>query len=405
MNLIVDSLSSTTGWSASSAKATAFGVNQLSDFIAGLNSTSLILKFATNANNEYIQKTVNVDLTNYEKLTFHIWSRNKKSSGQDYMNSSEFAYKIEFGTSDIYYIPTYQTFTDITIDISSLTTITKIKITCLHDTEDYLIISNMVASKDELPRDIFQGIKEQFEYSVNKFYPHIANGILNKGVLIDTISGLTNDTSILFSNPLLYIEKYAVIRIDDGTNSETHQIDHNDELQFYFNSMYSGTKLLHNYTNANVYLTFPCEYGVAEKEIILPGVSLWGMNPEEMPMTTKIEGERDTFKTTETVQEGFAPVNFLYTISIDCEARHNSLIAIMSQIVRNIISQEYIWVNGKKINLKRNGVSTFIEPNEGFNEIPKIQYLVDIFIREDVFEKTSAVKTITNIRTFTVETN
>lgn len=400
MKLLIDALDSITGWTGYSG-ASIYGLNEIPDFIAGLgNAKSIIFKF--NALNSYVEKTINVDVSNYDEITFHFWTRTQKNKGLDYRLSTDFVYKIDFGTGTEYYIPTYYTFSSVTIDVSSLTTLSRIRITALHSSEDYIIMSNMITSKDEFPRDIFIGVKEQLEYDANKIYPKVEAGVLDKGILLGTASGAVNDKSIILTTSYKYLDKYAVIRIDDGVNSEIHQLDKNDGLEFYFNSMYSGLKLLNNYTNANVYLIIPAEYGLSEKEIILPCFSIWGMNPEEINHATKLDNIRDSFKVDETVQSRLSQVNFNYPILIDCEARQNELIAIMSKVVRNMIAREYFWVNGKKVNIKNAGASTYIEATEGYNQIPKIQYTMNIEIREEIFDRETQVKTITNNITYNI---
>ena len=78
----------TTDWTVSDGtKAWIHGLNQIPDYVAGLNSASLILKFS-NANGEYAQRLIDKDLTNYSELVFHIWSRNKNRPGWVYREES-----------------------------------------------------------------------------------------------------------------------------------------------------------------------------------------------------------------------------------------------------------------------------------------------------------------------------
>jgi hypothetical protein len=193
-----------------------------------------------------------------------------------------------------------------------------------------------------------------------------------------------------------FIEKYAVIRIDDGTHAEVHQIISDDEQEFFFNSNYDGVTVVNDFTNASVYLTVPVEFGKSEEEIILPSINVWGMNPEEIYDISKLDSIRDTFKDNETVQSRNADAKFRYIILIDAEARHNELIAFMSRAIRNFIGRQILWVNGKKIEFFSDGTSTFVEPVEEFNEIPKIQYVMRIEVREQIHDREELVKTVTN---------
>jgi len=405
MKSVIDNFDSSVGWSGSSVKATVHAENELREYIAGLNSKSLIFKFDTGANGEYVQKTLSFDLTGHDEIVFHFWSRNKKNFGIEYSLSENFAYKIEFGDAGntVFYIPTFSTFGDITMKVSGIGACTKIRITCLHDNEDYIIVSYLVSVKDELPKDIFQAVKEQIEYDLGFVYSKTPGGVNGKGILVGTVNGTTGKSSIIFQNPVNFLERYAVIMIEGGGNSEIHQIDKTDELEFFFFSIYDGKTLKNNYTGASVYLIIPVEYGLGEKDILLPGISLWGMNPEEvLDQQTKLDSVRDTFKTNETVSSRNFDTQFRYIVMIDCEARQNELVAFMSLIARYFIAREALWVNGKLIEIKSQGPSTYVEPTQGYNQIPKIQYTLDVTIKEEVEDRAELVKTIQNTRTFII---
>ncbi len=401
MKLIVDSLTATTGWSGASG-GSVFGLNEIPEYIAGLNDKSIIFKFdGTSGGN--VSKTFNVNVTDYTDLVFHLWSRDKKRMGMDYKLSSDFAYKIELDTGVEYYVPTFSGFADVTIDISGITEITTIKITSLHADEDYLILSEMLAVYDEMPLDILIGIKEHLEYDVNNFYAKIIGGVASKGFKIGTVSGTAGDTSIQLEGNMPFIERYMVVHIDGGGNSETHQIGQSDEVDFKFNSMYDGAALLNTYAGAALYVTFPVNYNLKEKEIILPGISVWSMSVEEIFRGNKEDEVRDSFSTAETVQSRITPANFDYAIRIQAEARHEELLAYLSNIVRVFVAKKFTWVTGRKIDIRQLSPATYVEPTEGQNQIPKWTYIMGVEIKEELFDKTTLVRTVTNTRTFNIQ--
>ena len=402
MKLEIEPFTSATGWAGSSPSVTVHGVNEVPEYIAGLNTKSLSFKFASGSLGKYIQKTVAVDLTPYDDIVFWIWSRNKRGMGVGYYEKSEYAYKIDFGTGKEYYVPLFDSFSDVSISIKGMANITKIKITCLHDDEDYLILSHMVAVRDELPVDIWRSVKEQLESDILTSYPKVADGVNAKGILLGTISGSAGDRVIGFSDSIKIAEKYSVIIIDDGANTEKHQLDKNDGLEFNFFTTYDGAVLKHSHTNASVYLLIPVEFGMSESEIILPGINIQGMNPEEIIDSSKVDHARDTFDEEETVSERRADAKFRYIILIDCEARTNEMIAFMSLVVRYFLARQVLWVNGKRIEILPEGASTYIEPMEAFNQIPKIQYTMQIEIREEVYSREKLYDTIHNTRTFNI---
>lgn len=406
MKATIDLLNATTGWTPGAGSTiNAYAVNQIQQFISGLNAGSLVLQIPAGNLGKAITKTINFDFTGYEEVTLSLWSRNENGKGMDYHDTAEFSYTVDFGTGDVYYLPVPHSFDDITLNIKGLGAVTSITITALTNDTDYLILSNMVASTDEMPVDIFQGIKEQMTNDMNAFYARIASGVTNKGILIGTVSGTAGDNHINFMDSLKFVDRYATIYIDDGANSETHQMDENDETSFLFTPLYNGLTLKYSHTSASLYLQLPTDYGMTEKEFLLPGITIWGMAPAEVNHMTKVESDFDTFKSDGTVQERLSPVNFKYQITIECAARHNSLLAIMSQVIRRMVAREYFWVNGKKINFRNPQMANYIDVSEGFNDIPRIQYVFDVEIKEEVYDRTVDVPTVTNNHTYNIKTS
>ncbi len=384
MQKTIDLLNNTTGW-ASAGSITAYGVNQIPDFIAGLNNTgSLIVYIPAGSQGQTIKKTISSDLTGYNEVVLHVWSRNKWKLKNNYESSADFNYQIDFGGS-AYMLPTYAGFKPAVLYIKGTGAITQIQITPLYNDEDYIIISNLLAVKDEMPADIFDGLKAQILDELNKIYNNVSNGVQDKGILLGQISSTTGDKSIYLKTGYNWLDKYSTILIDDGANSETHQIDNNDDRKFTFNTLYDGESIKHDHTLANMYMVIPVEYGLTEKEIILPGISIWGMTPEEIMRSTKLENVVDTFADDYSAYSRQSPVTFMYNITLDCDARQHELLALASIACRNVIAKQQIWVNGQKLNLFFDASPEYIEPMEAVNEIPKMVYKCKVEIREDVW--------------------
>ena len=412
MNLLIDNLNSITGWTTSGSAT--FGLNDWKEYIAGELSNSLIINFPANSQGQTVTKTISpaIDVSKYDYISFYIWSKNQPNQGTDYQLPTDFAYSINFGDSNNYLVPTFKNFSDVNIFIKGQTTsISQIQITALTNNADSIIISFMNVSKDEYPRDIFEAIKNEVTNQMNKQYAnviindnngnHITNGVLNNGILLGEISCNAGDTSIILPNPFLFIEKYSTILINDGVNSEQHQIDSNDELEYKFNSMFSGKTMINNFTNANMYLVLPIAYGLNNEEILLPGMAISGFNSEEIFRSIKEENDRDTFLNN-TVNESKAPVSFKFPIVIDCNARHDSLLSLMSMICRQFIARQYIWVNGKKFNVFAEGGSVYSEPDSDVSQIPKNQFPFFVEVKEDVFDRHVLAQNVNTNITYTM---
>jgi hypothetical protein len=402
MKTTIDALLTGAGWSGT---GTVYSTNAIPEYISGLNATSTLFKFT--AINQYLEKTFTNDLTDYDELTISIWSRNNKGLGLNYLAADEFPYKIGIysGTSTVheYYLPTDNKLEPVTIKISE-GVITKIRITMLSAGEDYLVVSNLIASKDEMPLDIFQGMKEIIENTVSLNYGRIRGGITSKGIFLGNVTAAAGAKYILMP-ALKYLQKYSVFTITDGTHTETHQVEKTDEEEIELGRNYDGLTLLYSYTAAPMYLTIPVAFGQQEREVYLPGIAIWGMPGEELPMETKIGETRDSYNVDGSLSARYNPVNYKYTLQIDCEARHSELIGFMALMVRRVAAQEYVWINGKKFNIKVNSVPTAIEPTEGYNQIPKMSFMIDVNIREEMFDRVANVKTLVSTLTVTPEAN
>jgi len=391
LKLVVDNLSATTGWTASGGSSSIYGTNSLAPYVAGNNSTSLLLYFS--GLNSYCQKTLGTNVTNYNEITLHIWSRTYGE--QEYKTASDFSYKIDFGTDKEYYLPAFKTFHHVTIDISDIDTLDRIRITALTANVDYLNISYLVASTDEFPLDVFAGIKEQIEYiRTQRSY----DTLYSPG----TISGTTGDLAVAFSDDVNWLQRYAIIKIDDGVNSEIHQIERKEGNAFYFNDMYDGASLENDYTDANCYLYLPIEFGVDDSEIILPGITVWGIVPDKLRINNETDYIIDSYKTDDTFKQRQEGQYLKYVILIDCEARQQEILAVLSEMAKIFIGQKQIWVNGRKVFVDYEGIATEIEQNEVHNIIPKLQYLIKVEIKEEIYQRQTLNKFDTLTHTVTI---
>jgi hypothetical protein len=388
----IELFTSATGFTVSSPNTIT--VESFPEYIAGINSTSLLFHFDHTAGTKYITKTgLNIDVTGYNEIVLHTRSFNLGSS--HYLQASDFNYKLKLASGYEYYLPALDRFCDVTIDITGLTAITEITITYLNTTkDDDLIISNMIATKDDMPFDIFTGLKNQLSYIIGLDAP---NGIATGS----TVTCLTGDTKINPAGNRDWLERYAYIKITDGTHTENHQIQDIDSTGISFTPLYDGVAMLHDYTSAVVWLNIPIEFGKVREEITLPGIVVWGVNPEPINRGSKLEKRLDTFKaSTNTMQELSDGQITQWPLLIDCEARQYELLNKISYWVRHCISQEKIWINGRKHDVAFEGNPIEAFPNEFVDLIPKIQYTVKVELKEAIYPRVTLYKinntTVTN---------
>jgi len=384
MNLIIDNLNSVTGWSGT---ASVHGLNDHKDYVAGYNTQSIVFNF--DAEDEYIEKTYGTDVSDYNEFTVYLYSREKADT--TFVKPENFYYKIDLGSGKEYYLPTWQGFTHITIDISSIDTIDRIRITSLHDDDDYLIMSYAVVSKDEIPLDIFQGIQTGLETYRDTLDIY----------LLGTINATTGDSQIDLSG-FNFVEDYAVIKINDGSNDEIHQLISGHEGLFNFTGLYDGDRIINSYTDASVYLYLPIEYGRSSLEAIVPGITVWGFEPQEILNSFGIQDVLDTW-TENGASERREGLYNEYPIQFDCEARQNQILAHLARIVRDFIGRRFLYVNGRKCYIQFDGAAVETKPINHYDSIPKVLYRGTIEIREELWQRTSLPLTETITLTVTIQ--
>lgn len=393
MKLLIDNLNSITGWTASGGSTSIFGLNELKNSIAGNNDNSLILYF--NGVDSYCTKTLtSIDVTDYNTLTFYVQSINK--SNNLFTKWSDFSYKIDINSADSFYLPIYEGFSVVKLDISDITEINKIKITSLHSDEDYIVISYMVVSSDNIPLDLFEGIKEQLEYEIeNNFSKKFPVGI---------ISTTAGDSSITFVSDIPYIDRYVGIMITDDVNTEYHIIEKRTDKTFTFNTLYDGKIIKNTFIDANVYLYIPVVFGRRQIEIVLPSITIWSFEPEKIDVETDLDNILDTWKTDDTVGERRTGKYQNYLILIDCESRQDEVLATLTKIVRTLLAKKKVWINGELCELEFEGRAVEIEPTDSYNIIPKVQYQCNITIKEEFYNRNYLTKfTTQNLKTYIKE--
>lgn len=396
MKLSIEEFISASGWTSSDAsKISVQGLNEHQDFIAGGNAASLMFKFVADSSGEYIEKTVSKDVTDYDYLVLSVHSVRQPNNGTQFDLKANFLYQFDVnsGMTD-YMIPVYSSMTQAVFDISAINTITRVRITSNTNLADYLVCSHMVAVKDQIPADIFIALKESIDTLITDK--------LDQKYLVGTVTATAGDVEIKIAGTRNYLDKYAVVEIDDGANSEIHQLMSNDELTYKLGGMYEGNTLTNSFAAANVYLYFPCEYGVLQKEILLPGIAISGMAPTPIKRGGKIERVLDSYDASSGVRERFDDQINEYNITIDCEARHDDLIAEMSELVRTVIARKLIWCNGQPLDIDFLNPPQYIAPVEGYNEIPKIQYTAKVEIKEKIWDRETLPVTSTVTGTVTI---
>lgn len=383
MNKTIDAFNVNSGWTTSGIQnAQIMGLNQIPEFIANEYTESTTIRFS-GVSGHWVNKSVAVPVScvGYDYGIIHI-----ACVRGEYLltrNLFDFAtFSITFNdTMTPILMESKQMLLPFCFSLQDISTIDYIKIKCIKDTvETYFIVSSFVITKDDVPLNIYESVKSQLDTLT----------ALNVGVglLVGELTGLAGEKQAEITGNKYYLDKYACFRIDDGVNHETHAIEENDEVRFRMNrSVYDGESLLHDYSEADVYLTFPVMIEPNDWDIKLPALSIYGDMPEEGLNNTKIEDIYDTYTEDGSAKKRRSDQIYNWKIRISGEARHLKLLEIMSKITRDFIARNYLWVNNRKFYITFDETPQLIRASESYNEIPRIEYVFRIEIQEEIWAR------------------
>jgi len=386
MKQIIDAFDSAAGWAGSVAGVTVHDENEHLDFVAGGLTKSLIFHFESGSVGEYIGKTVApaIDVTAYNEIVVSLWSLRR--SNHDYRTAADFPYILDLGAGQQFHIPAWPTFTQISIDISAITSIDRIRIIANHNHDDFIVMSYMVAVTDEIPADIFEAFKDGLEKVRLENWP-------DGGPEVATLTAVVGATEVTFDGDRDFLSENAVIKIKDDTNTETHMLVNGAGATYHFSHLYDGEALLHSYTAAKVYLQYPIEFGRYAAEAILPGVAIWGFVPTPFQHTPLKDETIKAFNNNK-FQFKRGGMSEAWRIVIDVEARDPENIADMTRFVRKYLSRCVVWLNGRDFDIMWQEIPVEEIPAEAVGIMPKMNYLIDIEIVEDVLSNESRVKAL-----------
>lgn len=383
MQLVIDALDSVSGWTPTGT-VTVHGTNTIPSHIAANQSASLIFKFPTGSTGQSVTKTLTpVDVTNYDTLVFHLWSRDRAL--REYREVADCSYKLSFGGAEEFFIRTWSGFSIERIDISGITSISEIKFEATHNAEDYLLVSYMVARADEVPVDIFRTLKTEIERIRDELHPN--------GLEIGNLTATAGATDLTLDNDVGYLWRYATLKFSGGGNTETHQVKDINEGAGTFDLMstFDGATLLNTFTAATVYLQFPVEIYQLENEIRVPGMALYGMEPERIE-----RGNDEDLYTFAYTATGFSQdregKGMRWPVHIAIASRHLELNATMSRIIRVTLGRlQGLWINGEKFSIDFTDTPVESLPSEPFDVLPSLEYTVNVEFKEVVWPRETPI--------------
>lgn len=389
MNLVIDEFNSTTGFIAYN-NASIVGTVEISDFIAGYNNTASV-QFEFSGEGDYIEKDgLSIDVSDYSYAVCHFYSSFSKMTSGLYTIAFNDIHEFEI---DLYPYLTFQYFA-----LNEISTIEKIRITYYGTSLDRLICSHCLAVLDEIPVDMFVSIQNIIETEIND--------LIGDGFLLGTLDANSGDSQIALNQlaytALEYIDRYSVIKIDDGVNSEVHVLEDNDERYFELEDAEDGNEIINDFTDANCYLTIPVRYGVKQQIYNTPSINITGYTPTPILRGGKVETVFTT-KESGTSYERKDDQIYEYRFQVACITRmENDIMTFMSKLVRDIIARKILWINGQKYDISFDGEPEFIELEGYDNTIVGLVYTIKLEVKEEIWKNQKLPKLISQNLTITM---
>ena len=363
----VDTMVDVTGWVASGG-AQVHGVNAHPDMCADWLDSSAVFRF----NGGAVEKTFNVDVSESTELSLSVWSRSKGHS--HFQRPEDFMYKIVVNGTQEWFLPVYRTFTSVTIPLEGIDTITSLRFEAMSNADDFLVVSAVYALRDEYPLDVMQGVVRALEVARDELSP--------SGVFCGKVSGSAGDREVEVDWSLDYAERYSVILITDGMNTERHQIELRDGEGMRFTELYDGQALLNTYVDADVFIWFPVEFGRYEEEAVVPGIVVYALAPEPDLTSSELATRVDALSGDGSWRERKEQMGLVYQVLVTCETRSGFLGAVQNRIVRWWLGKRKVWINGRVHDIEFDQAPVASGP-QGDDLLTQVQYTVRVEVREE----------------------
>jgi hypothetical protein len=100
-------------------------------------------------------------------------------------------------------------------------------------------------------------------------------------------------------------------------------------------------------------------------------------------IATDVEQITDSFLLGGGASERRIGASHSYQITVDCEARHDQVLSLMSRMVRWWASGSSVWVNGRKHSVRYVMSPVHVEADSPIMIVSRIQYIVEIDLYEE----------------------
>lgn len=384
-SVVIDKFDDNTGWSSDAAVAVQ--EQEYEDFIAHDNAKSLMAVFDGN-NGNYVEKSFNEDLSDYTELRFWFGSFYRgRGWSNDYKKVEDFSYKLDLGFKE-YYLPAVDRFHYVDIKIPAGQTMTRFRITCLHDERDVVLFSHLIGiTEHNMPLDILTAIQAEIEKHTT-------------GINAGTVDATAGENTIEVSNEK-FIDRYAKISFN-GESHDIQDIQEGTPTIVTLGDQFDGNQVQSTVSGAQLTLEFPVSIQRRGKLYLANSITVYA---DPAPFTQEDNEESkliDTFDVAGTVDVRKVGKTKTLPVQIDCESEHEILLTKLKSIVDKFFGRTFFWASGIKLEPEQAGEPTRVEAPQ-LHIIPKISYVLGVRFMEDIWERQTRPFPLPNNLTLTVE--
>src|SRR5512137_890495 len=182
--LLINALAATTGWTADAGITVE--TQGFADHISGYNAASVALRVASgSAGKAATLALTSQDVAPYQWISFSAVSFRRGIQGMRHLADAQ--YSIELATGQVFYVPISSEFTRVWIPVDGYSAVTKFKVKALHNGADFLVLSNLRATRDDFPADVLYAVKAGIEIQRDRIAP---------GRGIGTVTGAAGDLAV-----------------------------------------------------------------------------------------------------------------------------------------------------------------------------------------------------------------
>lgn len=355
---VIDNLTSTTGWSGTNC---TISVDSWKDFTTSFLESQLKFVFsdAGIATKTFTPIALKTDF----QFSIVADTDEKINSPIDY----RMKVKLYDGLTSVeYYLPVDKQFRTLQFDKGNLVNIDKIEFIALEKIS--VMISEIITYEDQFPLDVYQGIKELLEKTIQE------SGLLQIG----TATATTGSKSINITNQK-YLDKYSVIQI----GAEKHCIKSIDGNFVTFLKTFDGEVMKQSYNNEPVYLNIPVQFEGRQEEDSIPAIQMSGsFQATEKEEIEPYSPETDSHRTDGFIRTYTIGNTWIHSITIEAESRHEKILEILLRILKIACnSTTMYYVNARRTELNCKEIK-FIDYADATDIISKISVECETWITE-----------------------